>query len=52
MNSDDSEGHEAPPVTFEMNLSDAMNEGEIITLLEVLQSDVEGFDQMLIDCIR
>jgi hypothetical protein len=29
-----------------------MNEGEIITLLEVLQSNVEGFDQMQIDCIR
>lgn len=52
MDSDDSEAFEAPPITFDVKLPDDMNSGEVITLLEVLQSDVEGFDQMLIDCAQ
>ena len=38
-----------PPVSvsFEVKLPDEIDEEEVVTLLQVLQEDVEGFDEML-----
>ena len=51
MESDESEGIQDLPVTFELNLPDDMNNDEVISLMEVLQSDIEGFDEMLLDAV-
>ena len=51
MESDESEGIQDLPVTFELNLPDDMNMDEVISLMEVLQSDIEGFDEMLLDAV-
>ena len=51
MESDESEGIQDLPVTFELNLPDDMNTDEVISLMEVLQSDIEGFDEMLLDAV-
>ena len=51
MESDESEGIQDLPVRFELNLPDDMNTDEVISLMEVLQSDIEGFDEMLLDAV-
>ena len=38
-------------MTFELNLSDNINTDEVISLMEVLQSHIEGFDEMLLDAV-
>ncbi|XP_062574457.1 uncharacterized protein LOC134236294 [Saccostrea cucullata] len=47
----ENESFETPPVTFELNLPEEMNSGEVLSLLEVLQSDVQGFDEMLLNAV-
>ena len=51
MESDESEGIQDLPVTLELNLPDDVNTDEVISLMEVLQSDIEGFDKMLSDAV-
>ncbi|XP_062600805.1 uncharacterized protein LOC134262427 [Saccostrea cucullata] len=41
MESDENESFETPPVTFELNLPEEMNSGEVLSLLEVLHSSTE-----------
>ena len=43
MESDESEGIQDLSVTFELNL----NTDEVTSLIEVVQSDIEGIDEML-----
>ena len=51
MESDDSEGIQDLPVTFEVNLPNDMNTDEVISLIEALQSDIEGFHEMILDAV-
>ena len=51
MESDENGRFETPQVTFELNLPEEMNSGEVLSLLEVLQSDVQGFDEMLLNAV-
>ena len=43
-----------PPVSvsFEVTLPDEIDEEEVVTLLQVLQEDVEGFDEMLLQAVQ
>ena len=43
-----------PPVSvsFEVTLPDDIDEEEVVTLLQVLQEDVEGFDEMLLQAVQ
>ena len=43
-----------PPmsVSFEVKLRDEIDEEEVVTLLQVLQEDVEGFDEMLLQAVQ
>jgi len=43
-----------PPVSVscEVKLPDEIDEEEVITLLQVLQEDVEGFDEMLLQAVQ
>ena len=47
--SDVSEGIQALSVTFELMFPTDMNTDEVIRLIEVLQSDLNGFVEMLLD---
>ena len=38
-------------MTFELNLPDDMNTEEVISLMEVLQSDIDGFVEMLLNAV-
>ena len=39
-------------ITFELDLPSEIDADEVLELLEVFQSDVEGFDEMLLDAVK